>query len=105
MNRRSFLRSLFASAVPIVVAPAAALEALEALASPRRAYFDMGRSQVIEQPWTMTLRPGEGPHSIQIDPPMQLERGQSLVIRWTEFTPEERVRTFASGAWSIVRKP
>ena len=45
MNRRGFLRSLFASTATIVIAPACALDELPAVPGhdPHRTYFDMGR--------------------------------------------------------------
>lgn len=46
MNRRSFLRSLFASSAAIVVAPADALAELDRT---QRTYFDMGRNASIEE--------------------------------------------------------
>lgn len=47
MNRRGFLRAAFASTATIVIAPVAALEALDELAQaqrhPGRVFVDMGR--------------------------------------------------------------
>lgn len=42
MNRRGFIRSLFASSAVIVIAPADALEHLST-GDPHRTWFDMGR--------------------------------------------------------------
>lgn len=44
MNRRSFLRSAFASTATIVVAPAAVLDELHDALRTRRTYVDMGRT-------------------------------------------------------------
>lgn len=51
MQRRSFLRSLFASSAAIVVAPADIFDVLPpAPGDPRRTYFDMGRNAIPDFP-------------------------------------------------------
>ncbi len=47
MNRRGFLRSLFASTATIVIAPACVLDELPPVAEidPHRVYFDMGKAR------------------------------------------------------------
>lgn len=99
MNRRSFLRSLFASTATIVVAPAAALEALDTLVPSTRTYVDMGRN-VTKSEIERLLRE-VNPHigSIRIDP------SGGAMFRWEpiHFSEDERVRTYASGGWHLVQ--
>jgi len=61
MNRRNFLRSLFASSAAIVVAPADIFDVLPpAPGDPHRTYFDMGRAgtqQDLLPEWTRMMAP------------------------------------------------
>ena len=87
MQRRSFLRSLFASTATIVVAPAVALEALDALVPSTRTYVDMGRNAETE---IDRLIREVRPHMTSV----KSEAGWA----WHPiiFTDDERLRTYAS---------
>ena len=58
MNRRNFLRSIFASSAAIVVAPADIFDVLPpAPGDPHRTYFDMGRSGSEQISWILQAAP------------------------------------------------
>lgn len=58
MNRRNFLRSLFASSAAIVVAPADVFDMLPpASGGPHRTYFDMSRSGTEQVSWILQAAP------------------------------------------------
>lgn len=103
MRRRSFLRALFASSATIVVAPAAALEALDALLPSTRTYVDMGRNtpiRLLNEGEFATLKIESGEIEIMPGDPMTIRWERSPII----FTEDERVRTYAAGGWRLVRR-
>ena len=101
MNRRSFLRSLFASTATIVVAPAVALELLDEAVPSTRTYFDMGRAGADLQPrWFIAMVCS--PIKILVDPPIELQNpGDWCTVRWEHVSPEEMQRTGLSVGWKI----
>lgn len=110
MNRRSFLRSLFASSATIVVAPAAALEALEALVPSTRTYVDMGRNAraLVPGDQVTLLQPEDGTIVVHhAEGSVHVGPGGVATLQWTpiEFTEAECMRVHAAGGWRLLGTP